>query len=126
MALILVIDDSALARRMLRTILESGGHQVMDVADGLEGVERYLLERPDLVLLDMIMSGMSGFEVLDMLRKVDPQVRVVVATADIQTSTQEMVREAGGSGFIQKPFKAAEVLSAVERVLGGDSHGTLA
>jgi two-component system chemotaxis response regulator CheY len=124
MAVILVTDDSALARRMLRGILESAGHQVLEATDGLHAIETYLLERPDLVLLDMIMTGMSGFEVLDRLRELDPEVRVVVATADIQTSTQQMAEEAGGVGFIGKPFTASEVLDVVERALGGEDHGT--
>jgi two-component system, chemotaxis family, chemotaxis protein CheY len=119
MANILVIDDSALSRRILRRILEAEGHLVREAGDGMVALEQYLLDQPDLVLLDMTMRGMHGLDVLSKLREMDPQARVIVATADIQRSTRELVDAAGGSGFVSKPFEAERVLSAVNTVLGG-------
>jgi two-component system, chemotaxis family, chemotaxis protein CheY len=119
MANILVIDDSALSRRILRRILEADGHLVREADDGMVALEQYLLQQPDLVLLDMTMRGMHGLDVLSKLREMDPQARVIVATADIQRSTRELVDAAGGSGFVSKPFDAERVLSAVNTVLGG-------
>ena len=119
MANILVIDDSALSRRILRRILESAGHQVREADDGMVALEQYLLDQPDLVLLDMTMRGMHGLDVLGKLRELDPQARVIVATADIQRSTRELVDAAGGSGFVSKPFEAERLLSAVTSVLSG-------
>ena len=119
MAKIMVVDDSALSRRMLRRMLESAGHQVGEASDGMAALEQYLLDRPDLVLLDMTMRGMQGLDVLGKLRELDPQARVIVATADIQRSTRELVEEAGGSGFVSKPFEEQRVLAAVNAVLGG-------
>lgn len=119
MANILVIDDSALSRRILRRILEAEGHQIREADDGMVALEQYLLEQPDLVLLDMTMRGMHGLDVLSKLREMDPQARVIVASADIQRSTRELVDAAGGSGFVSKPFDAERVLSAVNTVLGG-------
>jgi two-component system chemotaxis response regulator CheY len=121
MAKILVVDDSAMSRRILRRVLEAAGHQILEADDGLLALERYLLERPDLVLLDMTMRGMHGLDVLSKLREVDAQARVIVATADIQRSTREMVAAAGSSGFLSKPFEADRVLSAVDAVLMGDA-----
>jgi two-component system, chemotaxis family, chemotaxis protein CheY len=119
MAKILVIDDSALSRRILRRILEHAGHQVREADDGMIALEQYLLDQPDLVLLDMTMRGMHGLDVLSKLRELDPQARVIVATADIQRSTRELVDAAGGSGFVSKPFEAEHILSAVTSVLSG-------
>ena len=119
MANILVIDDSAMSRRILRRILESAGHQVREADDGMVALEQYLLDQPDLVLLDMTMRGMHGLDVLSKLREMDPHARVIVATADIQRSTRELVDAAGGSGFVSKPFEAERLLSAVTTVLGG-------
>lgn len=119
MAKILVVDDSAMSRRILRRILEAGGHRVSEVDDGLVAIERYLLDRPDLVMLDMTMRGMHGLDVLSKLRELDPRARVIVATADIQRSTRELVEQAGGSGFLGKPFAEERVLSAVDAVLAG-------
>lgn len=117
MATILIVDDSALSRRILRSILESGGHAVLEAANGLAGLEHYVLHRPDLVLLDLLMQEMLGLEVLAKLREVDPRARVIVATADIQESTRVMVLEAGACGFVSKPMESARVLAAVQAAL---------
>jgi two-component system chemotaxis response regulator CheY len=117
MAKILIIDDSALSRRMLRRILEGSGHQVIEAEDGMVAVEKYFLEKPDLVLLDLIMKGMSGMEVLQKIREMDQRALVVVASADIQTSTRALTVHAGAVGFVTKPFNEQEMNVVVETVL---------
>ena len=84
---IMVVDDSAMSRRSLKRVLESADYSVVEAADGIAALESYFLERPDLVLLDMLMKGMYGLDVLSKLREMDSNVRVVVVTADIQNST---------------------------------------
>jgi two-component system, chemotaxis family, chemotaxis protein CheY len=117
MAKILIVDDSALSRRRLRGILESAEHTVIEAEEGMIAIEKYFLERPDVVLLDLIMRGMFGIEVLKKLRQMDPQVKVVVATADIQTSTQTIVLEEGAMSFVTKPFVPEQILMAVNSAL---------
>jgi len=117
MAKILIVDDSALSRRMLRSILESAAHTVIEAEEGMIAIEKYFLERPDVVLLDLIMRGMFGIEVLKKLRQMDPQAKVVVATADIQTSTQTIVLEEGATSFVTKPFVPEQILMAVNSAL---------
>ncbi len=119
MAKILIIDDSALARRLLRNILEPEGHRVTEAEDGLVGLERYFIEKPDLVFLDLTMEGMTGYEVLEKLMQMDPQARIIVGSADIQSSTREMVLRAGARGFVNKPFTTEAVQAAVETALKG-------
>src|SRR5437870_3844453 len=97
---ILIVDDSSMSRRIVRGILESAGHEVTEAADGMTALERYSLEKPDLILLDMVMGGMNGLEVLHKLREIDGEARVIVATADIQDSTREMSEKAGSRGFL--------------------------
>ena len=111
---ILIVDDSALSRRTLRRILEPAGYELVEADDGMTALEVYFLEKPDLVLLDLVMKGMYGLDVLVKLREMDPKVLVVVASADIQSSTRTMVDEAGAHGFINKPFVAEQVIAAVE------------
>jgi two-component system chemotaxis response regulator CheY len=123
MAKILVVDDSALSRRVSRRILEGAGHVVADVADGLSALERYSLDRPDLVLLDVTMTEMNGLEVLCQLRAMDPTAVVVMATADVQTSTRTMAEAGGASGFVVKPLTAESVLRAVQAALVGPAGG---
>ena len=118
-AKILVVDDSALSRRTMRRILETAGHEVVEADEGMAALELYFLEKPDLVFLDLVMKGMYGLEVLEKLREMDAHARVVVASADIQSSTRTMVEEAGARAFINKPFVAEQVLAAVNKALEG-------
>jgi chemotaxis protein CheC len=87
-AKILVIDDSGLARRNLRRILEGAGHDVVEAQDGMAALEMYFSEKPEVVLLDLVMSGMYGLDVLKKLRQLDPAARVIVVSADIQTPSR--------------------------------------
>jgi two-component system chemotaxis response regulator CheY len=117
MAKIMIIDDSGMTRKMMRAILEQAGHEVLEAVDGMSGIEQYFLERPDLVTLDLTMKGMHGLEVLEKLRAMDPNVKVLVATADIQRSTQELAIKGGAAGFLTKPLAREAVLIAVEQAL---------
>ncbi len=119
MSKILIVDDSALSRRISRTILTEAGYDVVESADGMSALEKYFLEKPDLVFLDMTMKGMNGLEVLQQLKEMDPAAKVVMATADIQSSTRTMTENAGSLGFVSKPFVAADVLQKVATALGG-------
>src|SRR5580698_471246 len=99
---ILIVDDSSLSRRISRSILVEAGYEVIESADGMSALENYAIEKPDLVFLDMTMKGMNGLEVLQKLRAMDPKARVVIATADIQSSTRTLTADAGASGFVSK------------------------
>jgi two-component system chemotaxis response regulator CheY len=114
---ILIVDDSALSRRTLRRILESSGYEVVEANEGMTALEVYFLEKPNLVLLDLVMKGMYGLDVLVKLREMDPNALVVVASADIQSSTRQLVAEAGALSFITKPFVPERVIAAVEAAL---------
>lgn len=116
---ILIVDDSALARRTLRQLLEEMGHAVEEASDGAQALERFYLGQPELVILDMVMTGMYGLEVLAKIREMKPDVRVIVVTADIQKSTADQVKEAGAKGLLNKPINRAALAAALEAVLGG-------
>lgn len=116
-AKVLIVDDSAMSRRMARRILEEGGYSVLEADEGVAALEAYFLEKPDLVLLDLVMKGMYGLDVLAKLRELDPGARVVVASADVQSSTRAMAKDAGASIFINKPFIPEQVLTAVSAAL---------
>ena len=116
-AKVLIVDDSGLARRNLRQILEPAGYEVVEADDGLVALERYFLERPDVVLLDLVMKGMYGLDVLKKLRELDPAARVLVVSADVQTSSHDLVEEAGAKGFVNKPVDPDEILRALRAVV---------
>ena len=116
---LLLVDDSGLARRSMRAMLEDDGFDVVEAEDGMVALEKYFVEKPDLVMLDLVMKGMYGLDVLAKLRELDPAARVVVVSADVQSSSQEMVQAAGASGFINKPIDRAHLIQAVRSVLEG-------
>jgi two-component system chemotaxis response regulator CheY len=118
-AKVLLVDDSGLARRSTRRILEGAGYSVVEAEDGLSALERYSIEKPDVVLLDLVMKGMYGLEVLEKLRQLDPDARVIVVTADVQTSSRDMVQAAGAAGFLCKPIEAERILEMVEKTAKG-------
>ena len=116
---VLVVDDSGLARRRARSILEGAGFEVLEAEDGMAAIERYFVARPDVVLLDLVMRGMYGLDVLSKLRELDPEAKVIVVTADVQTSSHEMVAAAGAAGFLVKPLDADEIVAMLNSTLSG-------
>jgi two-component system chemotaxis response regulator CheY len=119
MARILICDDSNFCRRTARGILESSGHEVHEAGDGLASLERYVLVKPDLVLLDLSLTGLDNLEVLERLRQIDAAARVIVTGSDLQSPARALVEAAGARSFIQKPFAVAEVLRVVKGELEG-------
>jgi two-component system chemotaxis response regulator CheY len=116
---ILIVDDSSLSRRTLRNMLEGAGYNVEEASDGAQALERYFLNPHDLILLDNVMERLSGLEVLAKFRELNPDVRIVMATADIQSSTRDQAREAGAVGIINKPFTKDRLLATITTVLNG-------
>jgi two-component system chemotaxis response regulator CheY len=115
---ILVVDDSGLARRRARAILEGAGYEVLEAVDGMVALERYFVEKPDAVMLDLVMRGMYGLEVLEKLRQMDPAARVIVVSADVQTSSYEMAAAAGAAGFLVKPLEENAAVSLLRQTVG--------
>lgn len=118
-AKVLIVDDSGLARRLTRQFVEELGHSVEEASDGPQALERYVLNRHDVVVLDMVMHGMYGLEVLNKLRELNPDVPVIVVTADIQKSTRDEVKAAGAAAIIHKPLKRDELAVVLDTVLSG-------
>jgi len=118
---VLLVDDSGLARRSMRAMLESDGFEVVEAEDGMVALERYFIEKPDAVLLDLVMKGMYGLDVLTKLRELDATARVIVVSADVQSSSHRLVAAAGANGFINKPVDRERLLSVVHTVLEGTS-----
>jgi CheY-like chemotaxis protein len=117
MATVLIVDDSNYTRRTHRRILESAGHTVLEADTGMAAIESYVVNRPDLVLLDLTMTDMSGLEVLEKLRELNPDVRVVVVSADVQRSTAALVADSGAMRFLGKPVAPPELLDTVRELM---------
>jgi len=117
----MIVDDSGYTRRTHRRMVEADGHVVHEASTGLSAIEGYFVHRPDLVLLDLTMEDMGGLEVLARLREMDPAVRVIVVSADIQRSTAKLVVDAGALRFIGKPVSAEGLRDAVREALAGST-----
>jgi DNA-binding response OmpR family regulator len=115
-ATILVIDDSPLVREMLATVLRRGGHQVVTAADGAEGLRVFRERLPDLVLLDLHMPGLDGWETLDRLREISERpVIMLTAAADERSRVRGLMR--GADDYVVKPASPAELLARVVALL---------
>ena len=118
---LLLVDDSGLARRSMRSILEASDFEVVEAEDGMIALEKYFVERPDIVMLDLVMKGMYGLDVLTKLREMDPSACVIVVSADVQSSSRDMVQAAGASAFVNKPVDREQLVAVIRSVLEG-SH----
>jgi DNA-binding response OmpR family regulator len=113
MTKILVIDDEPDLVRFVRRALETEGYQVLTSANGHDGIRLALTERPDLVVLDLIMPGVNGEAVLSALMAQDPGLRVLIlsATGDVQLRISCL--EQGAVDFLAKPFAVRELIVRV-------------
>ena len=120
MAKILVIDDELNLRKLVKTNLAARGYQVAVAADGEEGLRLARLERPDLILLDLMLPGMSGWDVL-MALKTNQKLRkvpVIIMTAATPEGEEYKIRSMRAAGYLAKPFGADELTRQVKQVLG--------
>ena len=105
MAKILIVDDSRTSRKMLRNILESNGHEIIDEAvNGQEGVQKFQALKPDVVTLDITMPVVDGVEALKMIKALDPESKVVMVTAAGQKNKMIECIKAGANEFLTKPY----------------------
>ena len=125
MARILVIDDDASIREDVAKRLERAGHQVATAQDGKEALRLFEAEPADLVITDIYMPEMDGYEVIRTFRKLHPGIPVVAMSAGGQFAKEVLLETAGYLGAIEsipKPFDLDDLLSAVERALGGGAE----
>src|SRR5215831_18472875 len=104
MARILIIEDEASMRIALKDVLESEGHRTIVTADGESGLQRALSEKPDLILLDIMMPRLDGFAVCAELRRVGHTVPVLMLTARGQVEDRVTGLDAGADDYLVKPF----------------------
>lgn len=118
MAKILIVDDSKTSRKILRTILEQHGHEIIgEAVNGEEGVACYKELKPELTTLDITMPVMDGLQALEKIMEFDPDADVVMVTAAGQKSKMVEAIKLGASEFIQKPFEPDQIASVVESTL---------
>ena len=115
---ILCIDDTPTSRALVRRLL-SPQYIVLEANDGLQGIDAAVETRPDLVLVDLHMPRLSGYEVATRLKSLLPQVPIVALTADVTTHVQERVLAAGCDGYLSKPIDPDAFEEHIQAFLAG-------
>ena len=118
---ILIVDDEAFIRVLLMQTLEELedlGVELLAAADGEEGLEVALSERPDLIFLDVMMPKLSGYEVCRQIKAEDDQIYVVLLTAKGQAIDKEEGSDAGADEYVTKPFDPDYILNRAAELLG--------
>lgn len=114
---ILIVDDAVFMRDTLTQILERNGFEIVGTAeDGKEAIQQYQLLAPDIVTMDVNMPGMNGVEVLKALRIIDPNVKVVMVTANGQDAILREAVTSGAKNFIVKPFTEHRIVEILKRL----------
>jgi two-component system cell cycle response regulator DivK len=118
-AKIIVVEDNIDNQNLLRLLLEREGFQVATAINGREGLEMIRQEQPELIVLDLSMPIVDGWELIKHV-KADPKIGsipIVVVTAYLQPGEKIRVFEAGCNGYVFKPFKVSDLMDEIERCL---------
>lgn len=115
---ILVVDDSEFARRRIKAVLETGGHEIVEAQSGPDALKLLKETEPQVATVDLLMPGMDGIDLLGRLRKLRPHLPVIIVSADVQLATRREVLAAGATRFVAKTGLDA-LLSAVNQAGAG-------
>ena len=117
MTKILVVDDAAFMRNMLKRILEDEGYEVQEAPDGDVAIKKYKDSKYDLVTMDIVMPKMDGVTAVKEIMKIDPEAKIIMITALAHKTLVLRALRAGARDFIVKPFDSAAVIEAVNNTL---------
>lgn len=118
MAKIMAVDDQADIINLLKRILVGAGYQFVGCASGEECLEKLEKEKPDLILLDLMMPGMDGWHIYKRVREIKKSQKVAFLTVlGIPSETKEGIIEMGAADYITKPFEPAKLLEKVKAIL---------
>lgn len=115
---VLIADDSMFQRSALTKAVKSLGYEVIEAKNGQECLDAVTEHAPDVLLLDLNMPVLNGFEVLEALQKRESTVPVVVISADIQESSRERCRKLGARDILSKPFPAQKLTALLTELTG--------
>jgi two-component system chemotaxis response regulator CheY len=116
---ILIVDDTDFDRNLIRNILASAGYEIAGMATGgEEAIRMYREMLPHLVILDLIMPDLNGIETLRRIRADYPDAQIILCTSVGEEGMVELARRLGARGYVVKPYQAAHILKAVEKIVG--------
>jgi two-component system cell cycle response regulator DivK len=121
---ILIVEDSALNRKLVETVLKPHGYRVLSAEDGQQGVDMALRERPDLILMDVMMPVMNGYDATRHIKNNRDTARIPIVALTASAMPHERVRAltAGCDGYITKPIDTRTFPNQVKQFLNGDDE----
>jgi two-component system chemotaxis response regulator CheY len=117
MAKIMIVDDSLFMRNHLNKLLTKNGYDTISAENGEQALSNYRQDRPDAVLMDIMMPRKDGLEALSEIRQIDPQARVIMLTALDQEVAVTRAIHLGAKDFLVKPTSPDRLLDALQRTL---------
>jgi len=114
---VLVIDDALSLLRVAERTLEREGYEVVTACDGLEGLSKVREQKPDLILLDIVMPGLDGVQLLRLVRQ-SSRTPVIMLTSDREADTVKTALDLGADGYVVKPVSTSELVARVKEALG--------
>ena len=120
-ATILVVDDSPTETHIIKGIVESGGYTVITAENGESGIEEAKRTQPDLILMDVVMPGLNGFQATRQLNKTPEtsDIPVIMVTTKDQATDKAWAMRQGARDYVVKPVAAAELLGKIKTALEG-------
>ena len=122
--LILIVEDQPLNRKLVRDVLQAKGYRTVESGSGEDGVRASIEQRPDLILMDIRLPGISGIEALKQLRRnpVTRTIPVIAVTASAMRQNRAEIIAAGFDGYLAKPIEIVAFLETVREALEGQSR----
>ncbi|MBC8061308.1 MAG: response regulator [Clostridiaceae bacterium] len=116
---VLIVDDAAFMRMMIKDILVKNGFEVVGEANnGIKAVEMYKVEKPDVVTMDITMPEMDGIQAVKIIKELDPDAKIIMCSAMGQQTMVMDAIKAGARDFVVKPFQTDRVLESIKKIIG--------
>lgn len=123
MARVLVVDDDSAMRRMINRVLTEAQHQVVEAENGLEGIQKFRSEGPEIIVMDLIMPDQDGIQTIQEIRQSGSNTGIIAISGGGVGSSEmylSMARDLGADVVVEKPFRPEDLLAAVDELLNRD------
>jgi DNA-binding response OmpR family regulator len=116
---ILIVDDEPKIVMMVKNRLEASGYEVLTASDGQEGLDKARSQKPDLIILDVMLPKIDGYKVCRMLKfdEAYKKISIIMFTARAQKEDEQLGKDVGADAYITKPFVAADLLAKIKELL---------
>lgn len=116
MTRILIVDDDLNLRTIAKQTFLNEGYEVEEAIDGKEAIKIYKEFKPDVVTMDLLMPGVSGFAAIKKIKAYDPEARIIVLTAFLEEDA-DSIKDLGKVVYLSKPYKTTQLVKSVKKVL---------